>query len=65
MRRLRDSKKALQPLRSRAAGAGPQNDIVTHRLALPHKDVAAAIDTAGASSSPQPAIKLAFESSWC
>ena len=24
---------------------GPQNDIVTHRLALPHKDVAAAIET--------------------
>ena len=40
---------------------GPQNDIVTHRQALPHKDVAAAIETVRASSSPQPAVKLAFE----
>ena len=40
---------------------GPQNDIVTHRLALPHKEVAAAIETVRASSSPQPAVKLAFE----
>ena len=40
---------------------GPQNDIVTHRLPLPHKDVAAAIETVRASSSPQPAVKLAFE----
>ena len=40
---------------------GPQNDIVTHRQALPHQDVAAAIETVRASSSPQPAIKLAFE----
>ena len=40
---------------------GPQNDIVTHRLALPHKDVAAAVETVRASSSPQPAVKLAFE----
>ena len=39
---------------------GLQNDIVTHRLALPHKDVAAAIETARASSS-QPAVKLTFE----
>ena len=30
---------------------GPQNDIVTHRQALPHKDVAAAIGTVRASSS--------------
>ena len=40
---------------------GPQNDIVTHRLALPHKDVAAAIETVRASGSGQPAVKLAFE----
>ena len=40
---------------------GPQNDIVTHRLALPHKDVAAAIETVRASKSGQPAVKLAFE----
>ena len=39
----------------------PQNDIVTHRLALPHRDVAAAIETVRASSSQQPAVKLAFE----
>ena len=40
---------------------GPQNDIVTHRLALPHKDVAAAVETVRASASATPAIKLAFE----
>ena len=40
---------------------GPQNDIVTHRQALPHRDVAAAIETVRASSSAQPAVKLAFE----
>ena len=40
---------------------GPQNDIVTHRLALPHKDVAAAIDTVRDSKSAQPAVRLAFE----
>ena len=40
---------------------GPQSDIVTHRQALPHKDVAAAIETVRTSSSPQPAVKLAFE----
>ena len=40
---------------------GPQNDIVQHRLALPHKDVAAAVETARASGSAAPAIKLAFE----
>ena len=39
----------------------PQNDIVTHRQALPHKDVAAAIATMRASASAQPAVKLAFE----
>ena len=40
---------------------GPQNDIVQHRLALPHKDVAAAIETVRAAGSGQPAVKLAFE----
>ena len=40
---------------------GPQNDIVTHRLALPHKDVAAAVETVRASASAAPTIKLAFE----
>ena len=39
---------------------GPQNDIVTHRLALPHREVAAAIETLRAGSA-QPAVKLAFE----
>ena len=39
---------------------GPQNDIVTHRLALPHRDVVAAIETVRAGSA-QPAVKLAFE----
>ena len=39
---------------------GPQNDIVTHRQALPHQDVAAAIETVRAGSA-QPAVKLAFE----
>ena len=40
---------------------GPQNDIVTHRQALPHQDVAAAIETVRASRSGQPGVKLAFE----
>ena len=40
---------------------GPQNDIVTHRRALPHRDVAAAIETVRSSSSGQSAVKLAFE----
>ena len=39
---------------------GPQNDIVTHRQALPHKDVAAAIKTVR-DGSAQPAVRLAFE----
>ena len=39
---------------------GPQNDIVTHRQALPHRDVTAAIGTVRAGSA-QPAVKLAFE----
>ena len=40
---------------------GPQNDIVQHRLALPHKDVAAAIGTVRASGSAAPTVILAFE----
>ena len=40
---------------------GAQNDIVSHRQALHDRDVAAAIETVRASSSPQPAVKLAFE----
>ncbi|MCY4658419.1 MAG: integrase arm-type DNA-binding domain-containing protein [Acidobacteria bacterium] len=40
---------------------GPQNDIVTHRQALPHQEVAAAIETVRSSKSGQPAVKLAFE----
>ena len=40
---------------------GPQNDIVTHRLALPHKDGAAAIETVRASRSTESAVRLAFE----
>ncbi len=39
---------------------GSQNDIVTHRQALPHKEVAAAIETVRTGSA-QPAVKLAFE----
>ncbi len=38
---------------------GPQNDIVQHRQALPHQDVAAAVETVRASAAP--AVKLAFE----
>ena len=40
---------------------GAQNDIVTHRQALPHREVAGAIETVRASRSGQPAVKLAFE----
>ncbi len=40
---------------------GPQNDIVRHHPALPHKAVAAAIETVRASGSAQPAVKLGFE----
>ena len=40
---------------------GLQNDIVTHLPALPHKDVAAAVETVRASASAALAIKLAFE----
>ena len=40
---------------------GPQNDIVTHRQALPHRDVAVAIEKVRGSKSAQPAVRLAFE----
>ena len=40
---------------------GPQNDIVKHMQALPHQDVAAAVETVRASGSAQLAIKLTFE----
>ena len=40
---------------------GPQNNIVQHMRALPHREVAAAIETVRASGSVQPAVKLAFE----
>ena len=40
---------------------GPQNNIVEPRLALPHKDVAAAVETVRASASAAAAAKLAFE----
>ena len=40
---------------------GPQNDIVQHHLALPHRNVAAAVATVRASGSATPAVKLAFE----
>ncbi len=39
---------------------GPQNDIVQHMRALPHRDVAAAVETVHSSSSA-PSVKLAFE----
>lgn len=39
---------------------GPQGDIVQHRRALPHRDVAAAIATVRASEAA-PVIRLAFE----
>ena len=40
---------------------GPQNDIVAHRLALPHMEVAVAIETVRTSDSGAPAVRLAFE----
>ena len=39
---------------------GAQNDVVTHMRALPHRDVASAIETVRGSEA-QPVIKLAFE----
>ena len=40
---------------------GPQGDIVQHMQALPHKDVAAAVETVRSSRSAASAIKLALE----
>ena len=40
---------------------GPQNDIVEHMRALPHQDVAAAVEAVRASGSAAPAVRLAFE----
>ena len=58
-----------QFLRPRAALLGPQNDIrrttsVTHRLALPHKGVAAAIETVRASGSGR-AVSRRRSRFWC
>ena len=39
---------------------GAQNDVVTHMRALPHRDVASAIETVRGSGA-QPVVKLAFE----
>ena len=39
---------------------GAQNDVVTHMRALPHRDVASAIETVRGSGAP-PVAKLAFE----
>ncbi|MCY4601825.1 MAG: integrase arm-type DNA-binding domain-containing protein, partial [Acidobacteria bacterium] len=40
---------------------GPQGDIVRHMRALPHGEVAAAVETVRTSSSVAPAMRLAFE----
>ena len=40
---------------------GPQNNIVQHMRALPHREVAAAVEKVRAAGSVQPAVKLAFE----
>ena len=40
---------------------GPQGDIVRHMPALPHGDVAAAVETVRTSDSAAPAVRLAFE----
>ena len=40
---------------------GPQRDIVQHMRALPHRDVAAAVETVRVSAAAAPAVKLAFE----
>ena len=40
---------------------GPQGDIVRHMRALPHAEVAAAVETVRTSGSAAPAIRLAFE----
>ena len=40
---------------------GPQGDIVRHMRALPHGEVAAAVETVRTSASAAPAMRLAFE----
>ncbi len=40
---------------------GPQNDIVEHMRALPHQDVAAAVEAVRSSGSASRAVRLAFE----
>ena len=40
---------------------GPQGDIVRHMRALPHGEVAAAVETVRTSESAAPAVRLAFE----
>ena len=52
--------RADNPCNRIAPVLGPQNDIVQHQRALPHRDVAAAIETVRASGAAE-AAKLAFE----
>ena len=40
---------------------GPQGDIVQHMRALPHAEVAAAVETVRTSDSAAPSVRLAFE----
>ncbi len=40
---------------------GPQNDVVQHMRALPHREVGAALATVRASTVAEPAVKLVFE----
>ena len=40
---------------------GPQNDVVQHMRALPHREVAAALATVRASTVAEPPVKLVFE----
>ena len=40
---------------------GPQNDVVQHMRALPHREVAAALATVRASTVAEPAVKLVCE----
>ena len=49
------------PCRLRVTGVLPQGDIVRHMRALPHAEVAAAVEAVRMSESTAPAIKLAFE----
>ena len=39
----------------------PQRDLVRHMPALPHRDVAAVVETVRASRAAPPVVKLAFE----